>query len=262
MKRFWKIAGIVSLVAILGAAVAGAVVMAQDPEDAEAFPFNFRERLHEAIAGVLGIEVADYDAAVEQARERVLGEAVDEGWLTEEQAEWMQDRAQQGFGPGMRGGFRGSRGGAFGPGVHMGGPGSSLVSTAADALGLTVSELLDELEGGKSIADVAGERNVDVQEIADAHLAEHQEWLAQAVEDGRMTQEQADWMQSHMEEEVQERLTEPFSFGGRGSGGCWGQESGTYGPGRMAPGRMGPGWMIPGQMGPGRFDGTSSGTEL
>lgn len=241
MKRFWKIAGIATLAGILVVAVAGAVVLAQDPEEGEAFPFNFRERLHEAIAGILGVEVDEYDAAVEQARVQVLGEAVDEGWLTEEQAKWMRDRTQQGFGPGMRGGFRGPGRGAFGPGVRMGGAGSSLVSVAAEKLGMTVSELVDELEGGKSIAEVAAQRNVNVQEIADEHLAEHRAWLDQAVEDGRMTQEQADWMQSHMEEEVQERLSEPFSFGGRGPGGCWGQESGGFGPSQMMPGRMGPG---------------------
>lgn len=252
MHKFWKIAGVATLVAILGVAVVGAVVMAQEPEDGDTFPLNFRERLHEAIAGVLGIEVAEYDAAVEQARERVLGEAVDEGWLTEEQSEWMQERAQQGFGRGMHGGFHGPRGGAFGPGAYMGGPGSSLVAVAAEKLGLTVSELVDELEGGKSITEVATAKNVDVQEIADAFMTDHQEWLGQAVADGRMTQEQADWMQSHMEEEVQERLSEPFSFGGRGPGGCWGDESGSYGPGLMGPGRMGPA----------RFNGFSGGTDL
>lgn len=252
MHRLWRIVGIAALVAILGAVVVGAVVMAQEPEDGEAFPFNFRERLHEAIASVLGIEAAEYDAAVEQARERVLGEAVDEGWLTEEQAEWMRERAQQGFGRGMHGGFRGMRGGAFGPGAHMGGPQTSLVSVAADHLGLTVSELVAELEGGRSIADVAQEKNVDVQKIATAFMAERESWISQAVEDGRMTQQQADWMLEHMEEEVQEHLSEPFSFGGRGPDGCWGDEPGSFGPGRMMPGRMGPG----------RFNGSSNGTEL
>lgn len=260
MHRYWKVAGIATLVAILGVAVVGAAVMAQEPEDGDTFPFNFRERLHDAIAGVLGIEVAEYDAAVEQARERILGEAVDEGWLTEEQADWMQERAQQrvyqGFGRGMYGGFHGPHGGAFGPGAHMIGPGSSLVTVAAEHLGLTVSELVEELEGGKSIADVAGTKDVD--EIAEAFLTEHQEWLDQAVMDGRMTQQQADWMLEHMEEEVQERLSEPFSFGGRGPGGCWGDESGVFGPGGpMAPGRMGPG-----RMGPGYFNGSLGGTEL
>lgn len=112
--------------------------MAQEPEDGAAFPFNFRERLHEAIVGVLGMGVDEYDAAVEQARRQVLGEAVDEGWLTEEQAAWMQQRAQQrvqqGFATGRRGGFRGLRGGASGPGANIMGPGSSLVAVAAEKL--------------------------------------------------------------------------------------------------------------------------------
>lgn len=95
-----------------------------------------------------------------------------------------------------------------------------------------------ELEDGKTIADVAGENNVDAQAIAKAYLAEHQEWLAQAVEEGRITQKQADWMQSHMEEEVQERLCEPFPSGGRGPAGCWGDEPGGFAPGRTDPSRF------------------------
>lgn len=244
MKRFWRIAGILALVGVLAVAVAGAAALAQEPQDEDAFPFNFREKLHEAIAKALGIGVEEYDAAVDRAQDEVLDEAVAEGWLTQEQADRMQDGMEQGFGSGMRGGFHGPRGGMSGawqsPPGPMGGPENSLVAVAAEKLGMTESELLDELEEGKSIAEVANGKNVDPNTIADAFLAQHADWLAQAVENGRLTQQQADWMQQHMEEEIQEHLNGTLPSGG-GPGGCPGH--GGFGSGTMGPGRF---WEYPG----------------
>jgi hypothetical protein len=68
MQRFWKVAGIATLVAILGVVAIGTVAFAQ--EDGEGFPFDFGARFREAIADALGITVDEYDAAVEEARTR------------------------------------------------------------------------------------------------------------------------------------------------------------------------------------------------
>ncbi len=233
MKKFWKIAGIVTLVAVLGVTAVGAVAFAQDAEDGADWPFNFRERFTEAIAGVLGISVEEYDAAVDTAQGQVLDEAVAEGWLTEEQAEQVRERVAEGFGPGTRGGMRG---GKFGPmhgghGGFMGGPENSLVGVAADQLDMTVEELLEALDGETSIADVATEQGVEPQAIADAHLAQIAERLDEAVAEGYLTQERADWMLEQATERVQECLYEPFEFEGPCHGGGF-----RGGPGRMRPG--------------------------
>lgn len=199
MTKFWKVAGAMALVAVIALATVAAV-SADGPQGGRFGPVgNLWERMHEAIANALGITVEQYDTALETAREQVLQQAVDEGLLTEEQAERMQG----GFGPVARGGR------FFGPGMMgygMRGPGSSLVNVAAEALGITVPELVDELEEGKSIADVAAVQGVELQDIADAWLADRAEFLAQAVEAERITQEQADEMLAHMEEEVLEHL--------------------------------------------------------
>jgi hypothetical protein len=103
-----------------------------------------------------------------------------------------------------------ARGGRFfGPGMMgygLRGPGSSLVNVAAEVLDITVQDLVAELEDGKSIADVATEQGVELQDIADAWLADRAEFLAQAVANERMTQEEADEKLEHMEEEVFEHL--------------------------------------------------------
>ena len=63
-----------------------------------------------------------------------------------------------------------------------------------------LKELINELENGKSITDLANERGVDPQAIADALVAQRAEELAQSVAEGRITQEQADQMLQRMEE--------------------------------------------------------------
>lgn len=222
MRKFWKIAGIALLVAILGGAAIGAVALAQDGEDGDGFPFNFRERLHETVADILGISVDEYDAALESAQERVLGEAVKDGWLTQDQADRMQERMDEGFGRGMHGGFPGTRGDKFGPGrgSFMGAPENSLLGVAAEKLNITQQELQDELQDGKSIADVASEKGVELQGIADAYLAQLEESLNQAVEDGRITQNHADLMLTRAQENVMDQLENTWE--NCMPGGTWG----------------------------------------
>ena len=209
MSKFWKIAGIATLVAVLGVVSLGAVAYAQD--DGSGGPFDFGGRFREAVAGILGISVEEYDAAVEQAREQVVGEALDEGWLTEEQAEKMQERFEQGPGGRMGGGFMKPPRGFMGRGE------TSLVGVAAEALDMSVENLHAELKDGKTIAEVAEEKGVDTQGIIDTYLAQLEESLAQSVEDGKITQNQADWMLEQAAERAPEQLDNAFE--GRFPGG-------------------------------------------
>ena len=213
MRRFWKIAGIATVVAVVAVMALGAVALAQDTEDGDSWPFQFREKLHEAIAGVLGITVDEYDSAVDTARDQVLDEAVTEGWLTQDQADLMRERAEEGwlegFGRGMRPGGHGRRGGM--PGADFmprgfDGTHSSLLTIAAEQLGTTVEDLVTQLEDGNTIAGLAEAQGVDTQDIADAYLENLSERLDEAVANERLTQERADWMLEQATERIQERM--------------------------------------------------------
>src|SRR3954447_26598046 len=59
-----------------------------------------------------------------------------------------------------------------GHGRHLGHGGGVDLETAATALGITPDELRTELEAGKTIAQVAGEKGVDVQTVIDALVAD------------------------------------------------------------------------------------------
>ncbi|MBM4430685.1 MAG: hypothetical protein FJ026_10120 [Chloroflexi bacterium] len=222
MSKFWKFAGVTVLVAVL--VVGGvAAVSAQTPTPSTGNKaLNLWERMHEAIAKALGITVEQYDSAVEAARDDVLKQAVEEGLLTQEQADHLAERWQDGMGfKGLP--FWGKRGGGFGGrgwGM-MGGLGDTLVSVAAEKLGMTVEELRTELEADKTIADVAEAKGVGLATIVDAYLAAKEERVQQMVNDGRITQEQADKLLDGMREQVQKQLEGSFPFRGRLGPDCW-----------------------------------------
>ncbi len=227
MKKV-KFVGIAVLVAVLALGTTVAVTFAQGPEGQTEGTFNFYERFRQALADILGISVEQYDNAVTQARDRVLNEAVTEGWMTQEQADWMRLRMEQSPGPmpwGMgRGWGRHFKGG---PGWGWGW-GADLLSIAAKQLGISVYDLGKALQEGKSIADVAKEKGVDPQAIVDAYLARVNENLKQAVEDGRLTQKMADALLEEARQRVTDQINTtwpypcPGGFGRRWGGPFWG----------------------------------------
>ena len=96
-----------------------------------------------------------------------------------------------------------------------GGGSWTIFDTIAEALGLTPNELFTEShDEGKSVSEIAEEQGVDLDAARDAVSANRAEAqrqaIEQAVEDGRITQEQADWML--------EGIEKGYGFGGRGMG--------------------------------------------
>jgi transposase len=104
-----------------------------------------------------------------------------------------------GGGRGM-GGFGGRGMGGFG---WSGGGPWTMFDTAAEALGLSPEELFAELHAGKSLDEIAEAKGLDVQTVYDAMNAARgeamQQAIQQAVEDGRLSQEQADQMIERLE---------------------------------------------------------------
>lgn len=120
--------------------------------------------------------------------------------------------------------------GSFGMGWHdnwdgdgEAGPMHDAMSSAiADAFGLTVEELEAAHEEGKTAWDIAEEQGLTDEEFSTLMFDARSTALAQAVADGTITQEQADWMQSRWDE-AKENGFGPGSGScdGRGRGGRW-----------------------------------------
>jgi len=128
-------------------------------------------------------------------------------------------------------------GGAADPARPDGGPlHVDRLAVAAQAIGVSADDLRTALQGGKSIAQVAKDHNVDEQKVIDALVAAETTAIDQAVKDGKLTQAQADarkaGLAAHVKDEVEHLgLKGPGGpGGGRGPGGGFGGPGG--GPGR------------------------------
>lgn len=108
------------------------------------------------------------------------------------------------FGPGM-------------PGWGMGRGGVD-VSVAAQAIGITVQQLRQELPG-KSLAQIAEAHGKDPAAVATALKSASDQRIDQAVAAGRLTAEQASQLKQHMHQRVDERLNQALPQGARGSRG-------------------------------------------
>jgi predicted RNase H-like HicB family nuclease len=109
---------------------------------------------------------------------------------------------------------------------HMGhkGPGGlgapfgnarSHIAIVAKVFGMSEADLLTALQGGKSIAEVAKEKNIALDKVVDALVADRAETLKQAVSNGRITQAQADQMLADLKTNLPNHLSQTFPQGGR-----------------------------------------------
>lgn len=146
-------------------------------------------------------------------------------------------------------------GGGRGQGFGFG-PDGSLMSVAAEALGIEQADLVTELQAGKTIADVAEAQGVELSAIVDAFAALHSENLANAVTNGWLTQEQADARLELMKTNLTARLSQSFDPRGYGftdedgDGVCDFCDEYGIGQGRMMGPRGNDNGMGRGMMGP------------
>ena len=207
MSRFWKIAGIATLVVVIGAVALGAAVYAQEPTPTTLS--DYFEQVRDLIASKLGVDREALDSAEKEAHQEVIEQAVEDGLITQDQADRMLSRLEDGFDFGRMGGLGGRRGGWMG-GFKGGLPCNQ--EWLAEQLDMTVDELQAELEAGKTVAELAEEKGVDLDA---AHIDAMKDRIEQAVEDGTLSQEQADWMLQGLEQGFMPGRR-GFGFGGRG----------------------------------------------
>ena len=103
------------------------------------------------------------------------------------------------------------------------------LQVAAEALDMTTDELITELQSGKTLEEIAEEAGMDYADvqaaIQEAHATAMRDRIQQALDDGTITQEHADWLLEGLEK----------GFVGRGNGfGFGGVHSHGFGPGQQA----------------------------
>lgn len=125
---------------------------------------------------------------------------------------------------------------AHGPGGKGGGRhGVKNLDAAAQALGMTVEDLRAALEGGKSLAAIAGEKGVAVSKVVDALVAQLKAHSDEEVASGKTTQAEADQMLADARARIEAFVNGTAPAGGHGFG--FGRKGGRpgHGPGEVAP---------------------------
>ena len=204
MTRIQKIAaGVVALVAVSGAGAAVAATQLRSPQEASRAVVNDAARQ-------LGVTPERLSTALKTALKNRIDADVAAGRLTNAQGAELKARIDRNdvplFGPGGRG--------HHGPGFHhRGGHG---LDDAAKYLGLTEAALRTQLESGKTLAQVAKDRDKSVDGLVDALVADKRERIQQDVKDGRLTQTEADEFLAGIKERVTDMVNGRFPRGERG----------------------------------------------
>jgi len=97
--------------------------------------------------------------------------------------------------------------------------GQTELEAAAKVLGMTADELSSALQSGKTLEDLATAAGVDIQDVRDAisaaRVADMRTQIAQAVTDGTMTQDKADWLLEGLDKGYIDGPNLGFGLGGR-----------------------------------------------
>jgi hypothetical protein len=192
MKRSHKIA-IGAALALSVIAVGGAVGATQ------LTPKQESEAVINDAARELGVEPNELSNALKEALKNRVDDAVEDGRLTEQQGERMKERIDANevpfpF-PGF--GFHEHRGPHF---FH------SKLEAAADYLGMSQSRLFEALEDGKTLAQIARDRDKSVDGLVDALVEDAEQRLDDAVEDGRLAEAEKNEMLAGLRERTRDMV--------------------------------------------------------
>ena len=228
MKKRTKLAaGAGAAIAVVGAG--GAIAATKLSPEAES------KAVVEDAAKQLGVTPAKLRAALEQAVENRIDQAVKDGRLTAEQAEAMKQRLESGDFPLFGGPMFGGKG--LHHHLHVG------IEAAASYLGVTEAELRQQLRDGKTLAEVAKAEGKSVDGLVDAIVAAEKKELDEAVAAGKLTKAQRDAIVAKLEQATTAIVNgarpafegrRGFGFRGHGPGAGPGEFRG--GPGIPPPG--------------------------
>lgn len=203
-----------ALVAGGGAAIAGTGVLSPKQE---------RQAFLDDAAKQLGVSPSELSAALKGALKKRVDAAVAAGLIPKAEGDRVKARIEAGdvplfLGPGLGrgpGGFR-RHDRAF---EHRRG---AQLQAAASYLGLTVEQLRDRLEDGKTLAQVARAQGKPVDGLVEALLAEKTKALDDAVKAGKLTKGDRDDLVAGLKQRITDLVNGRFpshrhEFRGRGA---------------------------------------------
>jgi hypothetical protein len=193
MKNRTWLTGSVAAIALAGAAILAMTVGASAQEGGAG---GGRAPLLERVAAKLGIDVDTLRGAFKDSGLEMVDEALADGRITEQQAEYARERIEAGkpVRPTPR-----ERGQLWAR--------HSIIQSASEALGVTPDELRAELHSGTSIAGVAEDRGVSLDDVKAQITSDIQAKLDRAVANGRITRQLADETMAKLTAHLDEIVT-------------------------------------------------------
>ena len=125
--------------------------------------------------------------------------------------------------------------------MQFGGAGGSMLNVLADLLGMSPEDLISAIPEDMTLLEFAfaEDEGLTADILAEAMLADRVEAIQAAVEAGRITQEQADYVIENMTERMLTQIGSGDCTGEPGTGYTDGTRMGRGGRGGMMGGRMG-----------------------
>jgi ribosomal protein S20 len=173
---------------------------------------DLRTRLREGntiaqVAQAQGVDVQTVIDAMVAAANARIDQEVQEGELTAEEANERKANLPESITRLV------NEGKPRGGGPHGRGP---KLEAAAEALGVSEEELREQLRDGKTIAQVAEDRDVDKQQVIDAMVAAATERIDQKVQEGDLAAEEANERKADLEERITTLVNEGPRRNGEG----------------------------------------------
>ncbi|MFZ5644958.1 MAG: DUF2680 domain-containing protein [Bacillota bacterium] len=184
-SKRWHLGAVLLAAVILVGAVSGMAFANTDDQTGKPDLTAMYQNFISKFAANLGVSEDQAKDALEATKKQMVNEAVEQGKLTQEQADKILSN-DKGFGfPGF--GFDRGRGGMF----KGRGPNTDAL---ANVLGITADQLKTEFQAGKKIEDIVTEHGMTMEQFNQKMLEHRKEELSKDVSEGKITQEQADQM--------------------------------------------------------------------
>lgn len=163
----------------------GGAAMAESGSVSGVKPLDLYQKFISKLAENLGIEQSKLEEAIKASKQELIDEEVQNGVITQEQAERMTASHNFNF---LKPGPRGSKGmqGIIREGM-------------ASVLGISQEQLKSELESGKKLEEVASSCGLTMEQLREKLAAYEKEKIARDLENGTINQEQADRMLERIE---------------------------------------------------------------
>lgn len=167
----------------------------------------------EEITNDLGVDLDELFTEWVETQIEDINQALENGNLTEEQAQKLLDRMEQL----IEEGFDYENWNPFEKGIDRAKAilrsSKELVKQTLDALEMTATDLRQAIEDGQTLEEIAQEKGVDLDEIYHSWIEDQINQVNQAVEDGKISQDQADEVIECLNEQLEEGF--PSNFLGR-----------------------------------------------